>query len=44
VVRPPFVVPKDGDRAEALDLVTRELSLAVDQAEALYRDESKSKM
>jgi len=44
VVRPPFVVPKDGDRSEALDLVTRELSLAVDQAEALYRDGSKSNM
>ncbi len=37
VIRAPFLVPKDRDRSRGLELVTRELTLAVDQAEALYR-------
>lgn len=37
VIRAPFQVARDRDRSEALDLLTRELTLAVDQAEALYR-------
>jgi lysophospholipid acyltransferase (LPLAT)-like uncharacterized protein len=37
VIRPPFLVPRDKDRREGVERVTRELTLAVDQAEALYR-------
>jgi lysophospholipid acyltransferase (LPLAT)-like uncharacterized protein len=37
VVRPPFQVPRDRDRTKGLEQVTRELTLAIDQAEALYR-------
>jgi lysophospholipid acyltransferase (LPLAT)-like uncharacterized protein len=37
VVRPPFMLPKERDRTKALERVTRELTLAIDQAEALYR-------
>lgn len=39
VIRPPFLVPKEKDRAKGLELVTRELTLAIDQAKALYRGE-----
>ncbi|HLC06265.1 MAG TPA: hypothetical protein VJK02_24795 [Anaerolineales bacterium] len=39
VIRPPFQVPKGRDRTKGLELVTRELTLAIDQAKALYRGE-----
>jgi lysophospholipid acyltransferase (LPLAT)-like uncharacterized protein len=39
VIRQPFLIPKDGDRKDGLELVTRELTLAMDQARALYRGE-----
>jgi lysophospholipid acyltransferase (LPLAT)-like uncharacterized protein len=37
VVRPPFLVPKGRDRRQGLERVRHELTLAIDQAEALYR-------
>lgn len=40
VIRPPFLVRKDDDREKSLEWVTRELTLAIDQAQALYRGEA----
>lgn len=39
VIRPPFLVSKGEERSEGLERVTRELTLAIDQAKALYRGE-----